>query len=46
MEEIASGGEENQGNFAQAARVQEIINAVELSHREGRWVELPLSKQG
>jgi predicted dehydrogenase len=41
-EEIVSGGEENQGNFAQNARVQEIINAVELSHRERRWVSLPL----
>ena len=41
-EEIISGGEENQGNFAQSARVQEIINAVELSHRESRWVRLPL----
>jgi predicted dehydrogenase len=42
MEEIVSGGEENQGNFAQSARVQEIINAAELSHRERRWVDLPL----
>jgi len=42
MEEIVSGGDENQGNFAQNARVQEIINAVELSHREDRWVNLPL----
>lgn len=42
MEEIASGGEDNQGNFAQSARVQEIINAVELSFRERRWVDLPL----
>ena len=41
-EEIVSGGEENQGNFAQSARVQEIINAVELSHRERRWVSLNL----
>jgi len=41
-QEIASGGDENQGNFAQSARVQEIINAVELSHRERRWVDLPL----
>ena len=41
-EEIVSGGEENQGNFAQSARVQEIINAVERSHRERRWVDLPL----
>ena len=43
MEEISSGGEENQGNFAQSARVQEIINAVELSFRERRWVDLPLT---
>jgi predicted dehydrogenase len=42
MEEIVSGGEANQGNFAQSARVQEIINAVELSFRERRWVSLPL----
>jgi len=44
MEEISSGGEENRGDFAQSARVQEIINAVEISYRERRWVELPLSK--
>ena len=42
MEEISVGGEENQGNFAQSARVQEIINAVERSFREARWVDLPL----
>lgn len=42
MEEIVSGGPENQGNFAQSARVQEIINAVEKSFRERRWVDLPL----
>ena len=45
MEEIVSGGDENQGNFAQNARVQEIINAVELSHRQNRWVNLPLDSQ-
>lgn len=45
MEEIISGGEENQGNFAQNARVQEIINAVELSYRERRWVDLPLDPE-
>src|SRR5690606_24704437 len=44
MEEIVNGGDENQGNFAQSARVQEIINAVEISHRERRWVDLPLDK--
>src|SRR5262249_30046221 len=41
-EEIAAGGDVNQGDFAQSARVQEIINAVTLSHRERRWVDLPL----
>jgi predicted dehydrogenase len=40
--EIIEGGKVNQGNFAQSARVQEIINAVALSHRERRWVDLPL----
>ncbi|HVU11852.1 MAG TPA: Gfo/Idh/MocA family oxidoreductase [Phototrophicaceae bacterium] len=43
MEEIVNGGEENQGNFAQSAKVQEIINAVEISFRERRWVDLPLN---
>ena len=43
-QEIVDGGEANQGNFAQSARVQEIINAVELSHRERRWVDLPLER--
>lgn len=42
MEEIISGGDENQGNFAQSAKVQELINAVEKSFRERRWVDLPL----
>ena len=27
---------------AQSARVQEVINAAEKSHRERRWVDLPL----
>lgn len=40
--EILGISDDNQGNFAQSARVQEIINAVELSHRERRWVDLPL----
>jgi predicted dehydrogenase len=40
--EIVDGGERNQGDFAQSARVQEIINAVALSHRRRAWVELPL----
>lgn len=43
MQEIVSGGAENQGNFAQSAKVQEIINAVEMSFRQRRWVDLPLA---
>jgi len=42
MQEIVDGGENNQGNFAQSARVQEIINAVTLSHRQHGWVNLPI----
>ena len=42
MQELVDGGEENQGNFGQSAKVQEVINAVALSHRERRWVDLPL----
>ncbi len=40
--EILSDSMENQGNFDDAARVQEVINAVEQSYHERRWVELPL----
>jgi predicted dehydrogenase len=39
--EILDGGETNQGDFAQSARVQEIINAVTASHRRRAWVGLP-----
>ena len=42
-EEIIGGGDTNQGNFAQSARVQEVINAVTLSHRRRSWVSLPLA---
>jgi predicted dehydrogenase len=42
MQELVDGNDANQGNFAQSARVQEVINAVALSHRERRWVDLPL----
>ena len=41
-DEILGGGGRNQGNFGDGARVQEIINAVECSFRERRWVDLPL----
>jgi predicted dehydrogenase len=43
-QEILDGGDTNQGDFAQSARVQEIINAVALSHRRRAWVDLPLSE--
>ncbi len=45
-QEILAGGPTNQGNFAQSARVQEVINAVALSHRQHRWVDLPLAEAG
>jgi len=41
--EIQSPGPENEGDFMDGARVQEVINAVELSFRERRWVRLPLT---
>ena len=42
--EILSNGPENQGNFTDGAWVQEVINAVEVSFRERRWVSLPLER--
>jgi predicted dehydrogenase len=42
MQELSEGTSANQGNFGQSAKVQEVINAVALSHRERRWVDLPL----
>ncbi len=42
--EILAGGEENQGNFVDGAHVQELINAVEVSCRERRWVTIPLAR--
>jgi predicted dehydrogenase len=32
----------NEGNFYDGLWVQEVINAVEISHHERRWVSLPL----
>ena len=42
--EILSGDEANEGDFGDGAWVQEVINAVEHSFRERRWVSLPLSR--
>jgi predicted dehydrogenase len=41
--EILSDGPENEGNFEDGAHVQELINAVERSFRERRWVAIPLA---
>jgi predicted dehydrogenase len=43
--EIVSGSDHCQGDFAQGARVQEVINAVVLSHRRRAWVDLPLGAE-
>lgn len=40
--EVLSDQDAAQGDFLDGARVQEVINAVELSFRERRWVSLPL----
>jgi predicted dehydrogenase len=40
--EITSGGPDNEGNFEDGAHVQELINAVERSFRERRWISIPL----
>jgi predicted dehydrogenase len=40
--EILGEIEGNEGNFDDGLWVQEVINAVEISHRERRWVTLPL----
>ena len=41
--EILSAGTGNEGNFEDGAHVQELINAVDQSCRERRWVSLPLA---
>jgi predicted dehydrogenase len=41
--EILSGDNTNEGGFEDGAWVQEVINAVERSYRERRWVSLPLA---
>ena len=40
--EVLGEIEGNEGNFGDGLRVQEVINAVEISHHERRWVNLPL----
>ena len=40
--DILSGDDSNEGDFGDGAWVQEVINAVDVSFRERRWVSLPL----
>jgi predicted dehydrogenase len=40
--EVLGEIEGNEGNFDDGLWVQEVINAVEISHHERRWVGLPL----
>ena len=40
--EVLGEIEGNEGNFDDGLWVQEVINAVEISHHERRWVTLPL----
>jgi predicted dehydrogenase len=44
IDEIIDGGARNQGNFVDGAWVQEVINAVERSFHERRWVNIPLER--
>ena len=42
LTELLTPDSASEGDFVDGARVQEVINAVELSFRERRWVALPL----
>ena len=44
--EVLGEIEGNEGNFDDGLWVQEVINAVEISHHERRWVSLPLGAEG
>ncbi len=44
--EVLGEIEGNEGNFDDGLWVQEVINAVEISHHERRWVTLPLDTPG
>src|SRR5215212_3479581 len=44
LDELTTDTPKNQGNFDDGAAVQEIINAVEISHHERRWMDLPLAR--
>ncbi len=42
--EILDANAPPEGDFMDGARVQEVINGVEISYRERRWVRLPLPR--
>ncbi len=44
--ELLANDTRNDGSFRDGAQVQEVINAVEASFRERRWVTLPLAATG
>jgi predicted dehydrogenase len=44
ISEIRGDVEGNEGDFGDGAWIQEVINAVEHSFRERRWVTLPLAR--
>ena len=44
LSEILSADPVSEGDFGDGAWVQEVINAVERSYRERRWVSLPLAR--
>jgi predicted dehydrogenase len=44
VSEIIGDSPENEGNFEDGAHVQELINAVERSFRERRWISIPLDR--
>ena len=44
ISEIRGDVSGNEGNFEDGAHVQELINAVERSFRQRRWVRLPLAE--
>jgi predicted dehydrogenase len=44
LDELTTDTPRNQGNVDDGAWVQEIINAVEISHHERRWTDLPLPR--
>jgi predicted dehydrogenase len=42
--EVLGETDGNEGNFDDGLWVQQVINAVEISHHERRWVSLPLDE--